>query len=213
MIDPDDPSDARFFEGRYAAAGDDLATVPWAVLAPRPALLEWLDGRPGPRPGATALVVACGYGDDAEELARRGWTVHAFDIAPTAIARCRARFPGSPVDYRVADLFDLPPDWAPHDLVVEIQTVQSLHPGLRAAALAAVAAAVAPGGELFLRAHGRDDDAPPGQRPWPVSRAELGALAAAGLVETSFAEVADPGHRPGARAFHAGYRRPAVPAG
>jgi len=42
--------------------------VPWAALEPRPALLEWLDRDP-PVHGAAALVVACGLGDDAEELA------------------------------------------------------------------------------------------------------------------------------------------------
>lgn len=195
----------RSFEDIYARAGDDLAAVPWAGLRPRPALVEWLDSRPD-RPGAPALVIACGFGDDAEELARRGYVVCAFDVAPTAIAHCRRRFPDSPVDYRVADLFALPVDWADgHDLVVEIQTIQSLPLDVRAETIAAIAATVRPGGELFVRAAGRADDAPAPHRPWPVSRAELAGLTAAGLREERFLDVRDDA---GQRWFHAAYRRP-----
>ena len=202
---PEDPQ-AAWFEARYAAAGEDRASVPWAELAPRPALVEWLDGHPGPRPGATALVVACGYGDDAEELARRGWQVRAFDVAPTAVEQCRARFPRSVVDYRVADLFALPSGWAGNDLVVEIQTIQSLPMSRRAAAVAVVAAAVGPGGELFLRAYGRDDDEPVDDLPpRAVSREDLGGFAAAGLDEVWFTDSREPGST---RTFHAVYRRP-----
>ncbi len=200
--------DTAWFEERYATAeADPQAPPPWAVMAPRPALVAWLDARPAPAPGATALVVACGYGDDAQELARRGWTVTAFDAAPTAIARARERFPGSPVDYRVADLFALPP--GAYDLVVEIQTIQSLPPERREAAVAAIAAQVGPGGTLFLRASGRDDDEPVGGRPWPVSRGDLAGLARAGLREVQFDDVLDrAGRGPDpSRLFHATYVR------
>ncbi len=194
----------RSFEDIYLQAGDDLAAVPWAELRPRPALVEWLDSRPD-RPGATALVIACGFGDDAEELARRGYAVRAFDVAPTAIARCRERFPDSPVDYRVADLFALPADWSGgHDLVVEIQTVQSLPRDVRRETITAVAATVGRGGELFVRASGRDDDEPTPHRPWPVSRADLAVLADAGLSEERFDDTRD---ARGGRWFHAAYRR------
>ena len=169
------------FEDMYAAAGDDLAAVPWANLAPFPGLVEWLDGEDDAAAGA-ALVVACGFGDDAEELARRGFEVAAFDFAPTAIARARERFPDSAVDYRVADLFDLPADWhARFDLVVEVRTLQSLPIEQREAGAAAIAATVAPGGRLWLFALGRDAHAPGEVRPWPVVPAELAPLEQAGL--------------------------------
>ncbi len=190
MNDPD----AAFFARLYADG-----RAPWAEWRPRPALVEWLDSRPD-RPGATALVVACGYGDDAEELARRGYAVRAFDVVPAAIGVCRERFPGSPVDYRVADLFALPAGWEQHDLVVEIQTVQSLPLERRAATVAAIAATVGPGGELFVRAAGRGDADPVHDRPWPVSRAELRGFTDHGLRETTFT-VADGW-------FHVSYRRP-----
>lgn len=89
------------FEEIYARAGDDLTSVPWARFAPHPLLVMWLDsagspGLPASRSfaGCEALVVGCGLGDDAEELARRGYAVTAFDVSPTAITRCRERFPG-----------------------------------------------------------------------------------------------------------------------
>jgi SAM-dependent methyltransferase len=178
----------RDFEEMYAAAGDDLASVPWANLRPFPALAEWLeaegDGAADGRPAVAgaALVIGCGYGDDAEELARHGFAVSAFDFSPTAIGRARERFPASPVDYRVADLFHLPAEWRGRfDLVVEIRTLQSLPIEVRKAAAAAIAATVAPGGRLWLFALGRDTHAAGETRPWPVVPAELAELERAGL--------------------------------
>jgi SAM-dependent methyltransferase len=193
------------FEELYAKAGEDLEAVPWALLAAHPALVSWLDGQPAAG-GKTALVVGCGYGDDAEELGGRGYRVMAFDIAPTAIARCRERFPGSGVGYRVADLFALPPGWhAGFDLVVEIRTLQSLPVDERGAAVRAIAQTVRPGGRLWLRCLGRADDAPLAERPWPVSRLELNGFATAGLDELEFREELLPAGR--GRAFTVVYQR------
>ncbi len=194
------------FEELYAQAGQDLEAVPWALLAAHPALVSWLDRQPVPG-GQTALVIGCGYGDDAEELCRCGYRVTAFDIAPTAIARCRERFPDSEVEYAVADLFALPAEWrAGFDLVVEIRTLQSLPPGRRAAATRAVAGMVRPGGRLWLRCLGRADDEPVSERPWPVSRQELGGFGRAGLDQLEFRE--EPLAAGRGRTFTVVYRRP-----
>ena len=165
----------------YAAAGDDFAALPWAGLKPFPLLVEWLDGAGAGLSGA-ALVVGTGLGDDAEELARRGFAVTAFDLSPTAIERARGRFPESTVDYRAADLLDLPAEWRERfDLVVEIRTLQSMPIDDRAAAAAAIAGTVAPGGLLWLFALGRDSHQPGEARPWPVTEDELAVLEASGL--------------------------------
>ena len=172
------------FETIYAQAGDDLAGIPWASLRPMPALVDWLDRQP-PAAGQTALVVACGLGDDAEEVSRRGYRVTAFDLVPVAIAHCRARFPGSAVDYQVADVFTLPTHWrGAFDLVVEIRTLQSLPIPERPKAAASIASTVAPGGRVFVHGLARRDDEPPGRRPWPLSPRDLAAFTAAGLTET-----------------------------
>jgi SAM-dependent methyltransferase len=178
----------------YAAAGDDLASVPWANLRPFPLLVEWLDREGTPAAGDSAggddagasrgraLVIGCGYGDDAEELARRGFAVSAFDFSPTAISRARERFPRSAVDYRVADLFDLPAEWGERfGLVVEIRTLQSMPIGERERGAAAIAATVAPGGRLWLFALGRDARVAGETRPWPLIPDELAELERAGL--------------------------------
>lgn len=122
------------FEELFARADDDLGAVPWASLAGRPALIGWLEDSPEPS-GLTA-----------------------FDVAPTAIARCRQRFPDSNVSYRVADLFALPEAWrAAFDLVVENRTLQSLPVDQRAGAARAIAGAARTGGRAWVRCLARDE--------------------------------------------------------
>lgn len=182
------------FEEIYARAGDDLRSVPWARLAPHPLLVMWLDSaRSQPTAaGGEALVVGCGLGDDAEELARRGYAVTAFDVSPTAITRCQERFQRSPVDYRAADVLNLPAAWRGRfDLVVEINTLQSLPRRDRLAAVAAIAGTVARGGLLFVRCQAGGVDEPDGpERPWPVRRGELEGFTAAGLTQVDLIDRA-----------------------
>jgi SAM-dependent methyltransferase len=193
------------FEEIYASAGVDLGAVPWASLAPHPALVAWLDELPEVR-GRDGLVVGCGLGDDAEAVSCRGCRVTAFDIAPTAIAKCRQRFPDSKVVYRVADLFALPDAWrGSFDLVVEIRTLQSLPPGQRADAAAAIAQTLRADGVVWVRCLARDEHDPVTTRPWPVSRTELRAFEDAGLRELEFRE--EPSAAGRGRSFTAVYRR------
>jgi SAM-dependent methyltransferase len=205
-----DPERLRTFEEIYVQAGQDLTAIPWAALTPDAALVSWLDQQPSPA-GDGALIIGCGLGDDAEEAARRGYRVTAFDLSPTAIRHCRERFPGSAVDYQVADLFQLPARWSgAFSLVVEIRTLQSLPLTQRADATAAIAATVRPGGRVFVRCLARDDDEPPVSRPWPVSRSELRGFVQAGLHEAEFAD--QPAIGAHLRFFTAVYaRRPASP--
>src|SRR3954454_7169014 len=134
------------FESLYRRVGDNLEDVPWAKLAPTAPLVAWLE-REWPRgEGERALVVGCGLGDDAEELDGRGFDVSAFDISQTAIDWCRRRFPETGVDYRAADLLELPGEWSRgFALVIEIITIQSLPLALRERAVAAIGGTVAAG--------------------------------------------------------------------
>jgi 2-polyprenyl-3-methyl-5-hydroxy-6-metoxy-1,4-benzoquinol methylase len=187
--------DEEPFESIYARAGADLDSIPWAGLAPNPALVSWLASQHCAE-GAPALVVACGLGDDAEELARRGYAVTAFDVSPTAIEKCHERFPASTVEYLVADVFDLPDGWTEsYALVVEIRTLQSLPPELRGQAAMAIAATVRPGGQLFVRTAVREPDEPLGNRPWPLIASELNAFIDAGLTEREAREDPPGTHR------------------
>lgn len=175
----------EFFESLYAGAGDDYSQIPWARLSPRPVFVDWLEGEP-PGVGTRALVVACGLGDDAEELARRGCAVDAFDVSPTAIEMARRRFPHSSVSYRVADLFELPSSWRERfEIIVEVQTIQSLPPSEHRAAIGAISACLAPGGRMFVRTAVREEAEPALSRPWPLTYTELMWFENEGLELTS----------------------------
>ncbi|MFD1370611.1 class I SAM-dependent methyltransferase [Actinoplanes sichuanensis] len=164
----------------YAESRAGQAEVPWDVPAPS-AHLRALDLPAGE--GRRALVVGCGPGRDAEYLAGLGYRVTAFDISATAIDLARERHPGTTVDYLVADLLDPPADWRhAFDLVLESNNIQALPAPIRAAAIPAVGAFVAPGGTLIVLAAAttRIDSAGDGP-PWPLTRVEIDAFAADGL--------------------------------
>jgi SAM-dependent methyltransferase len=94
----------------------------------------------------------------------------------------RRRFPRSPVEYRVADLLDPPPDWdGAFDLVLESLTVQSLPRELRGAAIARVRRFVAPGGTLLVIAAVNDNQPDRPDGPWPLTRAEMESFAGGGV--------------------------------
>jgi SAM-dependent methyltransferase len=176
--------------GGRREAGRGQAVVPWADQAPNPQLVRWAEGRDGH--GRDAMVVGCGLGDDAEHLARHGYTVTAFDIAPTAVETARTRFPGSAVRYVAADLLAAPFSWrGAFDLVFEAYTVQVLLGDLRAQAIRAVGDLVAPCGTLLVVARARDESDPPGQMPWPLTRADVDSFGTAGLQPVTVEDLLD----------------------
>jgi SAM-dependent methyltransferase len=196
-----------WFEELYCQAGDDPAIIPWADLTPNPNLVDWLEHNRRTGRGR-ALKVGCGLGDDAEELARRGFETTAFDISDAAIAWCRRRHPQSPVTYVVADLFRAPAEWqAGFDFVLESYTLQVLPPDMRADAMRCIASFVAPGGTLLAVARGREPNASEGKMPWPLIKDELSLFKTVGLNEVSFEDYMD-GEDPPVRRFRATYRRP-----
>ena len=196
-----------WFEELYDQAGDDSAIIPWADLTPNPNLIDWLERDKSANRGR-ALKVGCGLGDDAEELARRGFETIAFDISAAAIAWCRRRHSQSPVTYVVADLFKAPAEWqAGFDFVLEAYTLQVLPPVMRADAARCIASFLAPGGTLLVVARGRDPNEPEGKMPWPLTKDEVALFQTAGLKEVSFEDYMD-GEDPPVRRFRATYMRP-----
>jgi SAM-dependent methyltransferase len=177
-----------WFETLYAES-DDLEDVPWADLEPNPNLVTLPEVQAGG--GRRALVVGCGFGDDAEWLAAHGWATTAFDIAPSAVRRARDRWPESTVDYAVADVTALPPSYAGRlDLIVEIYTLQVLPGDLRERAFESLRAALAPGGLLVVICRGRDENAEQPVFPWPLTEPELRA-GLAGLELDRFEDYPD----------------------
>ena len=201
-IDTDDPT--GWFDRFYAAGVAGEITMPWARTDPHPLLADWIERRSAP--SGRAVVVGCGLGADAEYLARCGYATTAFDAAPTAIEQCRRRYPESRVDYRVADLFELPPGWQrAFDLVVEIVTVQALPTNLHAAAIDAVRSLVGPGGRLLVIGWCAEPDDPPEPPPWPLSRAEVESFGREGLRAVAIETL--PGADAGTRRWRAEFSR------
>lgn len=187
--------DTGWFETLYAESRRDGSPISWVDLAPNPYLVEWLSGRTA-GPGR-ALVVGCGYGDDAELLAGAELAVTAFDVAPSAISRCRERFPASPVEYVVADATAAPPEWTgAYDFVFEAYTVQVLAGAARAACARAIGSFVAPGGTLLVVARSRRPGDPEGLMPWPLTASELDDFAVPGVALASVREILEPGDPP-----------------
>jgi hypothetical protein len=175
-----------WFDRLYQAAARGDAVVPWATFVPNPHLVEWATAHNLSGTGHVALVVGCGFGDDAEFLDSLGFTVIAFDISSTAIDAARDRFPESSVTYRAADLLNAYAEWiGAFDLVVEIYTVQALFGRARATALSVLPRLVAPHGTLLIIAHATDETDPERDiagLPWPLTRSELEAAAGESLL-------------------------------
>lgn len=194
-----------WFEVLYAEARAGTATVPWADRTPNPHVVSWLDRRPSH--GGRALDVGTGLGDNADELRRRGYEVVAFDVSRTAVDEARARFPDGGITFALGDALALPEAWThAFDLVVECYTLQVLPPGPRALAARNLARTVAKGGTLLVVARGRNEDEPEGAMPWPLTRAELEAIAEEGLTLTHFEDFVDL-ESPPVRRFRATFTR------
>jgi SAM-dependent methyltransferase len=185
-----DGEPTRWYDELWSAAGRGEVPLPWDHTDPHPVLAEWV-ARWGAGAGRRAVVVGCGLGADSELLARHGWRTTAFDISPAAVAAVRQRYPDSAVDYREGDLLDVVDDLVgAFDLVVEIYTLQALHPSLRDRAVAGVRRLLAPGGTaLVVQVVRRDDQPRSAEPPWTLTRAEMEAVAGDGVVLESIAEV------------------------
>jgi len=188
----------RWYDELWSAAERGEVPLPWDHTDPHPLLAEWVTAH-GEGEGRRAVVVGCGLGADSEHLTAHGWRTTAFDISPAAVAAVRERYPDSPVDYRVADLLDLigsAPDLVgAFDLVVEIYTLQALHPSLRDRAVAGLRALVAPGGSaLVVQVARRDDEAVTPEPPWLLDRAEMEAVAGDGVALVSLDEPTPEGY-------------------
>jgi SAM-dependent methyltransferase len=111
-----------------------------------------VDAVAGLAPGR-ALDLACGEGRNAAWLVGRGWQVTAVDFSAEALRRARAL--GADVEWRQADVRELPIAGGAYDLVV--LSYLHLPPGEMRAMLARSAAGVADGGRLVVIGHHVDN--------------------------------------------------------
>ena len=199
-----------WFERLYAQAQGNEQSIYWAKMEVNPNLVGWLDRRNGQGKGQLALVIGCGLGDDAEELAHRGFEVVAFDIAPTAIAWCQKRFPHSVVAYVVADVLDAPRGWqGSFGFVLEAYTLQVLPAAVRSKAATCIAGLLAIAGTLLVICRGRSPQEHPGDMPWPLTKEELDVFTRAGLRQVQFEDYFDQ-EEPPTRRFRVEYQRACI---
>lgn len=96
-------------------------------------------------PGGAILDAGCGAGRDAHRLAARGYAVEAFDPSPAMVRLARAHA-GVPVRCTSFEAMDYAPRF--HGVFANASLLH-LRPDAWPAALAAVAAALVPGGVLY----------------------------------------------------------------
>lgn len=142
-------------------------------------------------------MIGCGFGDDADEVARPGFCVTAIDIALTAIKMCVERFPHSQARYEVADLFALPSSWRDgFDFVLEYFNVQSLPPHVQPRALHAIANLVVADGVLLLIGLGGEASKLKAGPPWPLRYFDLAKMERYGLHKVGFEAANVAGEEP-----------------
>ncbi|WP_345974169.1 class I SAM-dependent methyltransferase [Sulfurimonas sp. HSL3-7] len=161
-----------WFDDHYKEANKELSAVAWAKGRTNPLLQEYLEtSYPVP---SKAIVIGCGLGDDANALYEAGFDVTAIDISPEAIKWAKERFGETTIDFRVADLFDLPQELlGKFDFVFEAFTIQALPLSLRDSVITAIASLMAPYAKVLAVCNAKRDDEYFDGPPWPLTTNEL----------------------------------------
>lgn len=164
--------------------------TPWDKGQPSPPLVEWLarnklEGR--------VLVPGCGVGHDVAHLVALGIDAYGLDIAPTAVARAKERYPQLAERLMLADLFECRGEF---DAIVEHTCLCALPPEWRQRYRDAVAKLLKPGA-LLIGTWFVNPEMDPGESgpPFGISPEELTALFAEQfeVVESYTPEAAYPG--------------------
>ncbi|HEV8592802.1 MAG TPA: rhodanese-like domain-containing protein [Pyrinomonadaceae bacterium] len=181
-----------WFDALYKEAAGNNEVIPWADLEPNRYFKAWAEKIGLEGNGRKALVVGCGLGDDAVYLDDLGFEVTAFDISPTAIDWARKLHAERKIRFETADLFQPFRGWlGAFDFVLEVYTIQPLPMEMRPDVIDAIAAFVAPKGELVVVTRGRGDDEEPEDLPWALSRKDLSRFGENGFSETLFETMTD----------------------
>jgi SAM-dependent methyltransferase len=131
-----------FRQGRYALPAGELRNWRADVAETEAALTAFA-------PSGEVLELACGTGLWTRHLVRHATRVTAVDAAPEMLARNRERVRGA-VDYVVADLFEWTPPAAAFDVCFFGYWLSHVPADRFAAFWSSVAAALRPGGRVFL---------------------------------------------------------------
>ena len=163
--------------------------APWDIGRPQPAFVRLADeGRLTRR----LLDAGCGTGENALLAAGRGADVTGVDVAPTAIARARAKASerGLTARFEVADALDLGRLGLTVDTVIDSGVFHVFSDADRTRYVASLAAALRPAGTYYLMCF--SDRQPGTWGPRRVRAAELRAAFSDGwAVESITADTFD----------------------
>ena len=161
-----------WFDDYYKEADKQIDTIAWAKGETNPFLQEYLDDFHGTP--SKAIVIGSGLGDDAFALYVAGFDVTAIDISPEAIEWAKERFDGAEIDFRVADLFNLPEELLGRfDFVFEAFTIQSLPLSLRDRVITAITSLMRPDAKVLAVCNAKLDHETFDGPPWPLTFNEL----------------------------------------
>ena len=149
---------------------EEEARPRWDMDAPTPLISELLEAAPLPT-GARVAVPGCGFGHDAAGLARLGFQVEAFDIAPLAIEGARARY-GEAVAWRLADWFTA--ECGHFDALFDHTCFVAMEPTRREAYAGVARDRLGPGG-IWMGAAFHDTEGRVGP-PFAIEREAMGEL-------------------------------------
>lgn len=166
----------------------------WDKGAPAPALRQYLERHPLK---GRALVPGCGRGHEVALAAAHGLDVLGLDIAPTAVAEARVRYPNLAERFVTGDLFNPASELRnAFDVVLEHTCMSALPPKLRADYRRGIDLTLRPGG-LLVGVWYINPDLDPGVEgpPFPFSVPDLTALFSDGyeVLHDAVPDLAFPG--------------------
>jgi methyl halide transferase len=155
------------WENRYQTSDH-----PWDLGCPAPPFINLLNSPQAPPPGKLA-VLGCGTGQDALLFAESGFTVTAFDFAPSAINRATlaAQARNIPAQFLQRDIFALESDFHHQfDYVLEHTCFCAIDPTLRPSYLQVVKQLLREQGQLIalFYTHNRPSGPPFGTKPQEI---------------------------------------------
>jgi SAM-dependent methyltransferase len=153
--------------------------VYWDKGAPSLPMKQYLERHPV---RGRALVPGCGRGHEVALAVEHGLDATGLDIAPTAVAEARGRYPHLAERFVTGSLFDPPAEMrGAFDVVLEHTCMSALPPALRSDYRRGIDLTLRPGG-LLIGVWYINPDLDPGQEgpPFPFSVADLTALFAEG---------------------------------
>ena len=160
-------------------------------------LKEYLERHAAAVDGRQALVPGCGRGHEVALAVEHGLDATGLDIAPTAVAEARARYPHLAGRFVLGSLFDPPAEMrGAFDVVLEHTCMSALPPTLRGEYRRGIDLTLRRGG-LLIGVWYINPSLEPGYEgpPFPFSVAELTRLFAEGyeIVEDYVPGLAFPG--------------------